>query len=203
MSSGEFGGFGGEGYEFENRPEVEAWLRQQVSDTPTAASRFEVLDGEQVPLPAVTAEQAACTIRTSRILADAVADRAAISVRNPFRLDPASFPCPDVAVLTPRADDYQDSFASVADVLLLVEVTDSSFGLTHNRGRKASMYARYGIGECWIVDLVSRQILVHQAPASGGYRDIRNLRPESTLHPTAFPGVSISASAILDGTPTT
>lgn len=195
-----FGGFGSEGYEFETRPEVEAWLRDRAEPAPVAPTRFEVLDGDQVALPAVTVAHAACTTRLTRMFTEALGDLATVSVQNPVALDESSMPRPDVAVLTPRPHAYQDRHPSVEDVLLLVEVADSSFGLTHARGRKASLYARHGILECWIVDLRSRQVLVHRSPASGGYRDIRNIQAGSTVTSVGLPGITFQAGEIL-GTP--
>ena len=192
-----FGGFGSEGYDFESRPEVDEWLRQRAQAAPSAPTRFEVLDGEQVALAPLTEAHAACSIRLNRLLGEAVGDLASVSVHNPVDLGGGSQPCPDVAVLRRRPDDYRDGFAGVDDILLLVEVADSSFGLTHARGRKASLYARCGIAECWIVDLISRQLLVQREPASGGYRDLRHLRSGSVIPSVALPGVSLPVGKIL------
>ncbi|MDE3205587.1 MAG: Uma2 family endonuclease [Acidobacteriota bacterium] len=193
-----FGGFGSEGYDFESRPEVDEWLRRRAqASPPPAPTRFEVLDGEQVALAPLTEAQAACSIRLNRLLGEAVGDLATVSVHNPVDLGGGSQPCPDVAVLRRRPDDYRDGFAGVDDILLLVEVVDSSFGLTHARGRKASLYARCGIAECWIVDLMSQQLLVHRQPASGGYRDLRHLRSGSVIISVALPGVTLPVGKIL------
>jgi Uma2 family endonuclease len=192
-----FGGFGGEGYEFESRPEVDAWLRDRATDAPAAPTRFEVLDGDRIALPPVSQAHAACTTRLTHILTDALGDLATVSVQNPISLDQSSQPCPDIAVLVRRSHGYQDRFAAVEDILLLVEVADSSFELTHDRGRKSSLYAHHGITECWIVDLQSGQILVHRSPASGGYRDIRHIRPGSTIASVGLPDYTFSAQEIL------
>ncbi|MDA8045274.1 MAG: Uma2 family endonuclease [Actinomycetota bacterium] len=197
MSSRDFGGFGGEGFDFEHRPEVDAWLRDRATDAPTAATRFEWLDGDQVALPPVTAAHAACTNRLAALFQEVLGATAIVSVQNPVLLDESSRPCPDVALLVPREDGYRETFPTVADIIVLVEVADSTFGLTHTRGRKASLYARCGITECWIVDLVSAQVLVHRTPASGGYRDIRNLRGEAMLAPVGRPEALLSAGAVL------
>ena len=175
------------------------WLRRNVSAAPEAAARYELLDGEQIPMPAPTGAHAACVMRLTKLLGDAIGDRATLSVQNPLTISEQSQPCPDVVLLAPRVDNYEVVGVGPRDVLLLVEVSDTNYALTLDRGRKASSYARAGIAECWIVDLVSQQVLVHGSPASGGYRDIRNLRADSTLVVSALPGVSLKAEEIFPG----
>ena len=177
---------------------VVEWLRQNVSAQPVAATRYELLDGEQIPMPPTTDAHTACVIRLTKLLGEAVGDNATLSIQNPLVLGERSQPCPDVAVLAPRSDGYSDGRVSPADVLLLIEVSDTSFALTHDRGRKASYYARNGIAECWIIDLVSQQVLAHTSPASGGYRDIRNLRSESVLSTGALEDLSLTVAQVLD-----
>ena len=181
----------------EIRPEVQAWLQERAAPRPGAAARYETLDGEQVALPPPGEAHSACVNRLARLLTEAVGDGGLVSVHSPIRLDEASEPCPDVALLEPRDDGYSSGFPEPTDVLLLVEVAASSFGLTHNRGRKAGHYARSGIPECWVVDLVSSQVLVHRDPASGGYRDIRNLRGDAVLRVQARPAVTFKVGDVL------
>ena len=178
-------------------PGAAEWLRQNVAAPPPMAARYELLDGEQVPMPTPTDAHAACIMRLTKVLGDAIGDQATLSVQNPLALGENSQPCPDIALLVPRADNYTVVGVRPYDVLLLVEVSDTSSALTHDRGRKASYYARTGIAECWIVDLVSQQVLVHESPASGGYREIRNLRSDATLLVSALPGVSVSCGDLL------
>lgn len=179
------------------RPKVREWLRQNVSAAPAAASRYELLDGEQISLPPPTDAHAACIIRLTKLLSEAAGDQVALSVQNPLLLSEQSQACPDLVLLAPRGDGYVEASVRPQDVLLLVEVSDTNFAVTHDRGRKASYYARSGIAECWIVDLVSQQVLVHSAPASGGYQDIRNLRSNATIGDSSLTGVSLDCSEIL------
>jgi Uma2 family endonuclease len=181
----------------DNRPDVEEWLRQNVAAQPATAARYELLDGEQIPMPPTSDLHTACVMRLTKLLTEAVGELGILSVQSPLVLGETSQPCPDIAVLAPRDDGYSEGRVSAADVLLLIEVSDTSFALTHDRGRKASYYARTGIAECWIIDLMSQQVLVHSTPASGCYRDIRNLRADSTLEPGALPGVSVAGVDVL------
>jgi hypothetical protein len=72
-------------------------------------------------------------------------------------------------MLRPRADRYTSRYPTVIDVLLLIEVGDST--LRFDRDRKAKLYARHRVGEQWIVDLVHRQLHLSRKPRRGGYAD--------------------------------
>lgn len=180
---------------------LEEW-RQMVSTQPAPeGARRELLDGEPVYSPPPTSAHAACVNRLMQLLIAGVGDRAVVSVQNPVVLDDRSEPRPDLALLKPRADRYANGHAAPDEILLLVEVSDSSFTLTYDRGRKASYYARSGVPECWIVDLLSGQILVHRSPASSGYREIRNLRGQAAVTVEALDSVSLTVDEVLDRKP--
>ena len=158
------------------------------------ANRQELIDGELVVLPAPTAAHAACVNRLTSLLTVALGNTAVVSVQNPVSIDERSQPAPDIAVLKGHTDAVRAD-----DVLLVIEVSDSGFSLTYDRGRKAACYARSGIPECWVVDLAGQQVLVHSAPASGGYKEIRNLRSgtETRLELASLPAISLSVEELL------
>ena len=141
----------------------------------------ETFDGEVVVMPPANPAHAACVNRLTRIMAAAVGDQAIVSVQNPLVLDERSEVRPDLVLLRPPGSGPAGGHPTAEDVLLLVEVSESSLVLTHDRGRKAAYYARCHIPECWVVDLVSKQVHVLTGPASGGYREMRQLRPGNTV----------------------
>ena len=104
-------------------------------------------------------------------------------------------PEPDIALLRPRADFYADADETPDDVLLIVEVADSS--LEYDVRTKAPMYARYGIPELWVADLNHDQIFLFRDPTPGGYKTTRVVRRGESLSPLAFPSLAISVDAIL------
>ena len=106
---------------------------------------------------------AAIAKRLNRLVARAAADGIVlVSVQDPLRLDAYNEPEPDFMLLQPRADDYRASHPSAADVLLLVEISDSS--LTYDRGRKLALYAKFGVPEVWIVDIAGASVEVFRQP---------------------------------------
>ena len=121
--------------------------------------------------------------------------RAVIHVQNPVRLGLRIEPEPDVTLLRYRADFYKGKFPEPEDVLLLVEVAESS--LDYDRRTKEPLYARAGIPEYWIVDLIHREIIVHRDPSRSRYRSIQTLKAGESIAPLAFPEVSLAVSDLL------
>jgi Uma2 family endonuclease len=76
-----------------------------------------------------------------------------VAVGNPIQLDDLSESQPDFTVLKPRDDDYRRAMPRPDEVLLIIEVADSS--LAYDRNVKRSLYARHGIPEFWIVNLTA------------------------------------------------
>jgi Uma2 family endonuclease len=152
----------------------------------------ELLDGEPVTRSPMTTRHADAAVLLHGLLDAAIADEALTQLHQPVVLDAWSEPRPDISVVE-RAGQAD----SKSTILLVVEIADSNHGLIYTRGRKASYYARSGIPECWIVDLLSEQVLVHTDPASGGYRSIRNLRSGAQVALAALPGVRLDVASIL------
>ena len=102
---------------------------------------------------------------------------------------------PDIALLEPRRDFYSESHPRACDVLLVVEVAETS--LAWDRGGKLRLYAQAGIPEVWIVDVAHARVEVHRDPAGGVYRAVEVVPRGGRLSPAALPGVEIAAAGIL------
>jgi Uma2 family endonuclease len=159
------------------------------------SSHRELLDGEIVVMPEPGPAHADCMNKLIRMLSEALGDRAVLSVQNPIVLDERSEPRPDIAVL--RSGLEPGAHPGAADILLLIEVSETPKYLAYDRGRKASYYARSGIPECWIIDLPSSQVLVLRSPASGGYREIRNVRGTGPVEIQQLPDIQFDAADLV------
>ena len=151
--------------------------------------RVELLEGEIVEMAAIGSRHAACVNRLNRILSEGLGGRAIVSVQNPVRLGEHSEPQPDLALLRPSPDFYSNSHPGPADVMLLVEVADTSEG--YDRDVKMPLYAQYGISEVWLVELSSRSIEIYRDPVPEGYRDIQLAMPGRSIAPQAFPDLEL------------
>jgi Uma2 family endonuclease len=121
-------------------------------------------------------------------------DAIRIRVQNPVAfLDYDSEPEPDLVWAKPR--DYSAHHPRAEDVVLLVEVAESS--LKFDEGEKALLYATAGIRDYWVVNLIDRRINVHRDPHVSGYRNIRSFSQGSTVTPLDFPGASLPVAELL------
>jgi Uma2 family endonuclease len=155
--------------------------------------RVELIEGEIVEMAAIGTRHFSCVNRLNRMLVMSVGDAAVVSVQNPVRLNEHTEPQPDVTVIRPR--DYTESLPVPEDVLLLVEVSDTT--LVYDRNVKLPLYARTGIGEVWIVNLPARTIEQHTDPSDEGYRRLDHKRGGQNLQPTALPGLTLTVDEIL------
>ena len=158
-------------------------------------ARVELIEGELVRRSAVGSPHARAVKRLLRCFAARIGSRALLSVQDPVRLDEGNEPQPDVALLVPRADDYGDGHPSAADVLLLVEVADSTLAL--DRGRKRALYARHGVREYWIVNIDAGEIEVCRGPTPSGYVGITVAGLQAVVTVDALPGVAVPVGDIL------
>lgn len=157
-------------------------------------SRVELIRGQIVDMAPIGAPHLGMVNRLTRLLPGVLSGRGALSVQNPVRLDDGSEPEPDVAVLRPRADDYATATPCPPDVLLLIEVADTS--LDDDRVIKMPLYAENGIAECWIVNLVDGVVEVYRQPQDGRYADVRRIGPGESLDIVLLPGLGLAVGEL-------
>jgi Uma2 family endonuclease len=157
--------------------------------------RVELIDGEIVEMAPIGHRHASCVNRLNRLFSLAFGDAAVVSVQNPVRLDDQSEPQPDLALLRPRADFYATGHPRPADVLLIVEVAETSGD--YDRQVKLPLYARSGIPEAWLVDLQRDTVTSHRGPTADGYRTVQTLRRGEQVAPLAFSERALTVTAIL------
>lgn len=174
---------------------VDEYYRMAEVGLLTEDARVELIDGVIVDMPPIGPEHAGNVNWFTEAFRDLFGDSAQLSIQNPVRLGLRVEPQPDVMLLRSRADRYRTSHPGPEDVLLLVEVADSS--LTYDRKTKARIYARAGIADYWIVNLVDSVVEVHRDSARGKYRSVQTFRRGDVIQPLAFPEIAIAVSDIL------
>ena len=148
---------------------VEEYYRMGEAEIFPPDVRLELVDGEIKRMPPIDPPHASIVDRLTIMLAARLAGVAHLRVQNPIRLDDFNEPQPDVTVLRFRDDYYGSRHPTPADVLLAIEVADTS--LRYDRDEKMPRYGRYGIPEAWLVDVQARTITVYTEPHAGGYRE--------------------------------
>ena len=174
--------------------DVDAYYRMAEEGLLAPDARVELIEGEIVDMPPIGSSHAGNVIRLARILYSATSGRALVASQSPVRLGGFSEPQPDLMLLKNREDDYRNSHPTAQDVLLLVEVSDSS--LRSDRNIKIPLYARHQIPEVWILDLEGRQLLVHRSAVDGRYRDV-STESSGICSPALAPHVQIPLSDLL------
>lgn len=156
---------------------------------------IELIEGEIIDMAPLGSLHASIVTRITDIFYKQCRSQAIIRVQNPIRLGDFSEPEPDIALLRPCTDCYAQSHPSETDVLLLVEVADSS--LRYDREVKIPLYARYGIPEVWLVNVANNNIEVFLEPSPQGYQKQFIAQPGQSLVPRSIESVSISVKPIL------
>lgn len=177
---------------------LEAYERMIARGILTEDDRVELLAGEVVEMSPIGHRHSGAVNRIARVFFAAFGDVASVSVQGPIALPPASMPEPDVAVLKKREDDYYGGRPQPKDVLLVVEVADSSLEI--DRKVKLAVYAAAGIPEVWILNLAIPALEVYTEPSADAYerRDSfdRGAAAE-TIVARAFPDVAFRLRELL------
>lgn len=174
---------------------VEEYHRMAAAGILGEDDRVELLEGEIVQMEPIGSRHAGCVNRLTRIFVDRARGRAVVTVQNPITLGSRSEPQPDVVLARPRPDEYADAHPGPGDILLVVEVADTSAG--YDRQRKLPVYARYGVPEAWLVNLNDDHIEVYRGPGPDGYGSVRQVGRGGELEVQALTGLTLRVDEIL------
>jgi Uma2 family endonuclease len=130
--------------------------------------RVELIDGEVRCMSPIGSLHVFVVNRLNAILTQQLAERAVVSVQNPLILDDFTEPQPDIVVMRMRDDFYKHALAGPNDVLLIIEVADSS--LEYDRDEKIPRYAQMQIPEVWLVDVEAEEVVRYSEPEGQSYR---------------------------------
>ncbi|MDX1942541.1 MAG: Uma2 family endonuclease [Saprospiraceae bacterium] len=128
----------------------------------------ELINGEIIEISPIGSKHGKIVKKLNWLLSTALDDRAIISIQNPVIANNFSEPEPDVAILKYREDFYENEHPHGQDVLLIIEVGDSS--IAYDRKFKLPLYAESGVPECWLIDLEKKEIHTHWQPIDEAYK---------------------------------
>ena len=157
--------------------------------------RVELIEGEVVEMAPIGSRHAARVTGLNSLFSQRVLPRALVSIQNPIHLDQHSEPQPDVTLLRPQPDFYASAHPTPQDILLVVEVSDSS--TQYDREVKMPLYARHGIQEAWLVSLDEEVVEVYRNPGSQGYQHKQQLRRGDHISIEAFPEIDLLVDDVL------
>jgi len=185
-------------------PQVRHWSRaefyQLAEQGYFQGQRAELIEGEIMVMSPQKAEHFTTLERVTEVLRNLFGEGVHVRMQGPLELGPHSEPEPDVAVVAGKREDYATQHPRTA--LLIVEVSDTT--LMFDRTGKASLYARAGIEDYWIVNLVDLQVEVYRQPQPDAtqryghhYASIWTLTDADHLNPLAAPAVTVAVAALL------
>jgi Uma2 family endonuclease len=158
-------------------------------------ARVELIEGEVIDMAPIGTRHASAVKRLNALFSATVQGRAIVAVQDPLRLSDASEPEPDLMLLRPRADFYAQAHPGPADVLLLIEVSDST--VAYDRGVKLDLYAKHGVTEVWIIDLDNNVVRFFRSGDGTSYTDITASETPRATPVAALPGLTIDLSGLL------
>ncbi len=157
--------------------------------------RVELIDGEVFKMSPIKEPHAACVDVLNEIIQGRLGRSVNVRVQGPVQLDDFSEPQPDISILKRRDDFYRHAHPRAGDVLVVIEVSDST--LSFDRNVKMPLYARAGIPEAWVVNIPEERIEVYGDPAGGEYRAVSSYARGRRLQSQTLAGLRVSVAKVL------
>lgn len=173
---------------------VDEYDRMIALDIVHEGERVELVEGAIVCMAAIGVSHAICLREINWWFSRRLPETLRVRVHDPIRLPPNSEPQPDFVIVSYRPESDAGGHPGPEDVLLLVEVSDTT--LAYDRNRKLPLYAAAGIREVWIVDLAGARVLVFREPRDGRYTTTLTAGRGATLAPLAFPELALPIAVL-------
>jgi Uma2 family endonuclease len=177
-----------------HRLTVDEYYRMGDAGILAPDARVELIEGEVIDMAPMKSAHAGMVNLLARCLYRAAGDNADVTCQTPLRLGTRSEPQPDLMLVRPRPDAYTSSHPTAADVLLLIEVADSSLG--YDTVIKLPLYARHRVPEVWIVDLEHRRVQCFRRPECEDYVEASILETPGALPVGLLPQVNVDLSGL-------
>lgn len=160
---------------------------------------IQLINGELIQMVSKGTAHETCLRKLWKELPKVIGDRATLQSQAPITLPPNSEPEPDFAIVQNRDDDYFSAHPRPTDVLLVMEVADSSLG--YDQDVKIPLYAQAGIADYWIFNLFDNHLECYSEPYQDsqgkyGYSNKRIFLPNQVISFPCFPNLSIDLSRI-------
>jgi len=173
---------------------AQEYLRMGETGVFAPDARLELIEGEIFEMAPIGPPHAAAVRTLTERMYQRAGKRATVSVQAPLIAGQLSVPEPDLALLKPRSDKYATAHPGRADVILVIEVADTT--LRADLETKVPLYACAGVPEVWVVAVGERAIYVFREPGINGYRKSVVAKGEDQLTPLGLPGVHIRVAEI-------
>jgi Uma2 family endonuclease len=174
--------------------EVDRYEQMVEAGIFTPDDKIELIEGELVNKMPIGRKHAARVKRIARFFTLRFSERMLVGVQDPVRLA-YSEPEPDIALLRLRDDFYESGHPTPADILLIIEVADST--VRSDRQAKIPIYARNNIAEVWLLDADKNRLEIYANPVNGEYQSVRLVAPNADIALQLLPEVTLNAADLL------
>lgn len=177
---------------------VDEYHRMALTGILDSSERVELLEGKVIWKSAKGTTYCSAVGRTDYLFKEALKNRAWVSIQDPVALSNNSEPEPDIAVVKIDPLRYADHHPTPEEVYLIIEVADSS--LKFDCDTKGKTYAKAGIADYWVLDVIDRELYVYRQPTPEGYKSKTVLSEDKTISPLQFPDLVVSVCDMLPPT---
>lgn len=174
---------------------VTEYYRMAAAGVFSEDDRLELIEGEIIEMNPIGSRHAACVGRLTEFLGQSISCAAIVWIQNPVQINDYSEPLPDVALLKRRDDFYAQANPRPSDVLLIIEVADSS--VEYDRDIKIPLYAAAVIPEVWLVNLPEETIEIYTQPVGDAYRESRIVKRGESVASKSIPTLILDANVVL------
>jgi Uma2 family endonuclease len=175
---------------------VEEYYRMAEDGRLAPDARVELIEGEIIDMAPMGTLHAARVSYITRVLTTTLDPRVSVRGQCPLRLSSFSELMPDFVIVTAREDDYEYKHPNPADVLLVIEVSDSS--LKEDKADKVPLYARFGIPEVWIVDVRNSRLEIYRNPVDRSYTEVVTMKEATPLTLALLPDTQINLPKLFE-----
>ncbi len=173
---------------------VEEYHRMAEAGILSEDDRVELIEGEIVQMAPIGSRHAGTVDFLADLFFRHVGKTLLVRVQSPVQLSEDTEPQPDLVLLKRREDFYRNRHPGPEDILLLVEVAETS--AKDDREMKVPLYARHGVSEVWLVDLGAEVVEVYREPSPEGYRQVWRAGRGEVLVPQQVPDLRVPVEAI-------
>ncbi len=152
--------------------------------------KVELISGQIFTMAAKGTRHTVATSRLLKSLLMLIGEQAIVRCQDPITLSNNSEPEPDLAIARLRSDDYVNSHPSPEDIILVIEVADST--IKFDRETKAPIYAAAGISEYWIVNLIDDRLEIYRQPEGNIYTSVQIITPPRSINLPVFSEVRLN-----------
>lgn len=172
--------------------EYDAMIENGVFDED---DRVELLNGAIVDKMPKGTKHSSANDRINKIFYKNFSEKVIIRNQNPIWLDEFSEPEPDLVLAKPKADEYENSHPTPEEILLIVEIADST--LNYDRNSKGAAYARAGIKQYLLLNVQEKTLEDYREPSADGFQSKQTYRSGQSFNLVAFPETALAVKDFL------